>query len=93
MRNPKKWKPPEHSPAAEDARRFITGGGNLPEMGKKKGNRIMYYLIKYRYTRRRSWNCDRILTKEEYTAEMELNRKSGHKIRECGKTALVTIEY
>ena len=53
----------------------------------------MYYLIKYRYTRRRSWNCDRILTKEEYTAEMELNRKSGHKIRECGKTALVTIEY
>ena len=53
----------------------------------------MFYLIKYRYTRRKSWNCDRLVTAAEYAAEMAVNRKYGNRIMECGKTALVTIEY
>lgn len=49
------------------------------------------YLIKYRYTRKKAWNCDRVLTKEEFLCEIALNRKCGHKIIECGHSAIVTI--
>lgn len=49
-------------------------------------------VIEYRYTRRRSWNCDRVLSAAEYAAEMDLNRQQGHKIKETARGAVVTIK-
>ena len=49
-------------------------------------------VIRYRYTRRRAWNCERVLTAAEYAAEMELNRQQGHKIKETARGAVVTIK-
>lgn len=50
------------------------------------------YLIKYRYTRRKNWSCDRLLTRDDYVLEMQHNKRCGHKIIEFENSAIVTID-